>query len=187
MNRTTHETGKQGDGRSGAATGAAMSPQTGQSTSTGSQGSSTGFQGGRSESQGSSSTFTGQPGTSPSRTDSTATRIDEHSGQSQMHQGSRSEAEAHREGPVARSIEKQTAKLPSDLFLWAAAASIGVSAAFEFTGHKDKSRFVGQWVAPFLLLGVYNKLVKTQGSDRSRENFSGTTNDPYRYSGQRSY
>jgi hypothetical protein len=73
---------------------------------------------------------------------------------------------AHTEGTVAKTIEQQTAKLPSDLFLWAAVASMGVSAAFEFTGHKDKSRFIGQWVAPFLLFGVYNKLVKTQGSDR---------------------
>jgi len=30
----------------------------------------------------------------------------------------------HREGTVARTIEEQTAKLPSDLFLWAAGASI---------------------------------------------------------------
>jgi hypothetical protein len=34
----------------------------------------------------------------------------------------------HREGPVARAIEKQTAKLPSDAFLWAAGASIATLA-----------------------------------------------------------
>ena len=28
------------------------------------------------------------------------------------------------------------------------------------------SLFVGQWVAPFLLLGVYNKIVKVAGSDQ---------------------
>jgi hypothetical protein len=98
----------------------------------------------------------------------------------------RSEAEEHREGPLARTIEKQTAKLPSDLFLWAAAASIGVSAVFEFTGHKDRSRFVGQWVAPFLLLGVYNKLVKTQGSDRYEQNFDHPSNRTD-YAGQHCY
>jgi hypothetical protein len=26
--------------------------------------------------------------------------------------------------------------------------------------------FVGQWAAPLLLIGVYNKLVKVAGSDR---------------------
>jgi hypothetical protein len=77
-----------------------------------------------------------------------------------------SEPQRHSEGVVARTIEEQTAKLPSDTFLWGAVAAMGVSAFFEFTGDKDKSRFVGQWVAPLLLFGVYNKLVKQQGSDR---------------------
>lgn len=77
-----------------------------------------------------------------------------------------SEPQRHSEGVLARTIEEQTAKLPSDTFLWGAIAAMGVSAFFEFTGAKDKSRFVGQWVAPLLLFGVYNKLVKQQGSDR---------------------
>jgi hypothetical protein len=76
------------------------------------------------------------------------------------------EAAQHTEGTVARTIEEQTAKLPSDIFLWAAVGAIGVSAFLEFTGNQEKSRFVGQWVAPFLLLGLYNKLVKVAGSDR---------------------
>ena len=70
------------------------------------------------------------------------------------------------EGTVARTIEEQTAKLPSDIFLWAALGSIGVSALLQVTGKKSVSLFVGQWVAPFLLLGVYNKIVKVAGSDR---------------------
>jgi hypothetical protein len=32
---------------------------------------------------------------------------------------------------------------------------------------RHASLFVGDWVAPLLLFGVYNKIVKTQGSDRS--------------------
>ena len=78
-----------------------------------------------------------------------------------------SQKQAHSEGTVAKTIEQQTAKLPSDLFLWAALGSMGVSAALHFSGAKDQSRFVGQWVAPLLLFGVYNKIVKTQGSDRT--------------------
>ena len=70
------------------------------------------------------------------------------------------------EGRVARVIEQQTAKLPSDLFLWAALAAIAVSFILEVTGNEEKSRFIGQWVAPFLLLGLYNKIVKVAGSDR---------------------
>jgi len=38
--------------------------------------------------------------------------------------GKSSQAEQHREGTIARTIEQQTAKLPSDTFLWAAGASI---------------------------------------------------------------
>ncbi|HEX4946629.1 MAG TPA: hypothetical protein VFZ34_08205 [Blastocatellia bacterium] len=76
------------------------------------------------------------------------------------------EAAQQTEGVVARTIEQQTAKLPSDIFLWAAIGAIGLSAYLEFTGNEEKSRFVGQWVSPFLLFGVYNKLVKVAGSDR---------------------
>ena len=76
------------------------------------------------------------------------------------------EAQEHSEGIVARTIEEQTAKLPSDIFLWAALGSIGISLYFQLQGDDEKSRFVGQWVSPFLLLGVYNKLVKIGGSDR---------------------
>jgi hypothetical protein len=72
----------------------------------------------------------------------------------------------HAEGTVARAIEQQTAKLPSDLFLWAAVGSIGASAIFQLMGKKHASLFVGDWVAPLLLFGVYNKIVKVQGSDR---------------------
>jgi hypothetical protein len=76
------------------------------------------------------------------------------------------EAREHSEGTIARTIEDQTAKLPSDLWLWAAFASMGVSLTLQLKGRKDESLFIGQWAAPFLLLGVYNKLVKVEGSDR---------------------
>ena len=78
-----------------------------------------------------------------------------------------SEAQEHKEGAIARTIEEQTAKLPSDVWLWAAFAAIGVSMLFHGTGKRDDGHFVGQWVAPFLLFGVYNKLVKIGGSDRT--------------------
>ncbi len=71
----------------------------------------------------------------------------------------------HREGPVAKAIEQQTAKLPSDVWLWASIASMGTSLYFQYQGDRDRSLFIGQWAAPFLLLGVYNKLVKLEGSD----------------------
>lgn len=73
----------------------------------------------------------------------------------------------HSEGTVARTIEQQTAKLPSDIFLWAAVGAMGVSALLQLTGKQKESLFIGQWVSPLLLFGVYNKIVKVAGSDRS--------------------
>jgi hypothetical protein len=71
----------------------------------------------------------------------------------------------HREGPVARGIEQQTAKIPSDVFLWAALGSIGVSLVMAIRGSRDKANFIGQWVPTILSLGIYNKLVKLHGSE----------------------
>jgi len=73
----------------------------------------------------------------------------------------------HAEGTVARTIEQQTAKLPSDLFLWAAGGSIIGSLILQCTGRKEESLFVGQWAPTFLILGLYNKLVKVAGSDQA--------------------
>lgn len=95
------------------------------------------------------------------------------SSQSQMGQGLTGQDQRgmtgtgqHQEGSLARTIEQQTAKLPSDVFLWAALGSIGASAVLQMMGKKQASLFVGDWVAPFLLFGVYNKIVKVQGSDK---------------------
>lgn len=71
----------------------------------------------------------------------------------------------HQEGPVAEAIEEQTAKLPSDLFLWAALGSMAASLTLKIIGRSHTSLFVGQWAAPFLLLGLYNKVVKLEGHD----------------------
>lgn len=79
---------------------------------------------------------------------------------------SQEKARSHTEGPVARFIEEQTARLPSDLFLWAAGGSIIGSLALQFMGKQHESLFVGQWAPTLLILGLYNKLVKVAGSDR---------------------
>jgi hypothetical protein len=73
----------------------------------------------------------------------------------------------HSEGTVARTIEQQTAKLPSDTFLWGAVGAMGVSALLQLSGKKKASLFIGQWVSPLLLFGVYNKIVKVAGSDKA--------------------
>src|SRR5262245_10455411 len=102
-------------------------------------------------------------------------------------QGSMRDVEtAHPEGPIARRIERRTSKLPSDVFLWSAGAALLTSFAFEMIGMMRGRRrgflrimgeplrasaplasFVGMWVPSLLLLGVYNKIVKVAGSDRT--------------------
>ncbi len=71
----------------------------------------------------------------------------------------------HKEGMVAKAIENQTAKLPSDTFLWLAGGSIIGSLALKLMGRHHTALFVGQWAPTFLILGLYNKLVKVAGSD----------------------
>jgi len=81
------------------------------------------------------------------------------------HSQSGSQRAEHTEGMVARTIEQQTAKLPSDVFLWAAGGSILGSLVLQCAGRQHASLFVGQWAPTFLILGLYNKLVKVAGSD----------------------
>lgn len=73
----------------------------------------------------------------------------------------------HSEGPVAKTIEQQTAKLPSDAFLWMAVGAMTASATLQMMGNRHVSLFVGQWAPTFLIFGLYNKLVKQLGSDRT--------------------
>lgn len=70
------------------------------------------------------------------------------------------------EGPLARVIERQTSKLPSDVFLWAALASMATSLGLQIAGEKKVSNFIGQWAPTILIFGLYNKIVKVAGSDR---------------------
>lgn len=79
------------------------------------------------------------------------------------------------EGKVAKAIEGQTARLPSDAFLWAAVGAMACSLTLKLLKNDHMALFIGQWPAPFLLFGVYNKLVKLGGHDQQ---------EPYPHDGQ---
>jgi hypothetical protein len=71
------------------------------------------------------------------------------------------------EDQFTSAIEKYTAPVPSSAYLGLAMAAIAASVTINAI-QKEKANpalFVGQWVAPFLLLGIYNKMVKQHGSD----------------------
>lgn len=73
----------------------------------------------------------------------------------------------HQEGKIAKAMEKHTAKAPSDIFLLTSLSAMGVSLCLKLFKKENMALFVVQWAAPFLLLGVYNKLVKVEGSDKT--------------------
>lgn len=70
------------------------------------------------------------------------------------------------EGPVARAIEHKTQRIPSDVFLWTALGFFGLAAAMQAANRKHSSLLLSQLAPTFLLLGIYNKLVKVAGSDQ---------------------
>lgn len=69
------------------------------------------------------------------------------------------------EGKITKAVEKETAKVPSVVYLAAAVASMAGSLTLKIIGKQSTALFIGQWAAPFLILGIYNKIVKTEGHD----------------------
>lgn len=82
-----------------------------------------------------------------------------------------------REGPVAKTIEKQTSKIPSDAFLWAAGGAVATSLLLRLLGKKSASNFVGEWVPSILICGVYNKIVKVHGHDQIEDSAADDESD----------
>lgn len=80
------------------------------------------------------------------------------------YESSRVVRDQHAEGMLTRLIEQQTAKLPSDFFLWSAFGSMGLSLYLELSGRHQTSRFIGMWAPSLLIMGLYNKLIKLTGS-----------------------
>lgn len=72
------------------------------------------------------------------------------------------------EGRVAMGIEKRTARVPSDVFLWTALGSMAGSLVLALSGKQKAANFVGQWVPTILIFGLYNKIVKVAGHDQVR-------------------
>jgi hypothetical protein len=71
----------------------------------------------------------------------------------------------NREGTITKSIERYTSMVPSGTYLSLAIGSIGLAAAMKILGRDKDAQFIGQWVPTILILGLYNKLVKVQGSE----------------------
>jgi hypothetical protein len=68
-----------------------------------------------------------------------------------------------KEGTMTRTIEEQTAKIPSINWLALAGGSMVISFFTSIVlGRRPLGNFFGLWVPSLLLIGVYNKIVKVE-------------------------
>lgn len=68
------------------------------------------------------------------------------------------------EGAMTAMIESQTAKVPSGVYLTLGLGAMAMSLLMLMAGRRNVANFVGQWVPTLLIIGLYNKLVKLEGS-----------------------
>jgi hypothetical protein len=73
------------------------------------------------------------------------------------------------EDVATSSIEQMTKRMPSVSFLGLAVGAMAVSATLMLLGRKTWANFVGQWAPTILIMGTYNKLVKTFSAPYSEE------------------
>jgi len=69
-------------------------------------------------------------------------------------------AQDQREGAIARSIEQETANLPSDGFVLGALGALALSLGLFNAGRKADAMFVGQLATPIIALGLYRKFIR---------------------------
>ena len=69
------------------------------------------------------------------------------------------------EGDLTKMIESQTARMPSGTYLSLAIISMVGSLLLMLMGKRNVANFVGQWAPTILIMGLYNKLVKLEGSE----------------------
>lgn len=69
------------------------------------------------------------------------------------------------EGKSTVAVEKQTSKIPSIVYLAAGMGALFCSMSLMHRKRKHTALMVGQWAAPLLIMGLYNKVVKTEGHD----------------------
>jgi hypothetical protein len=71
----------------------------------------------------------------------------------------------HEEGQITKMLEQYTSQFPSGFYLSLALGSMALSLYLRMRKREHDALFVGQWAPAFLLIGMYNKMVKLQGSD----------------------
>ena len=78
-----------------------------------------------------------------------------------------------REDEFTKTIERYTGAIPSSAFLTIAVAAMALSLAAQVSGGGKWGNFIAQWAPTWLMIGLYNKMVKLEGHDRSDRGESG--------------
>ena len=71
------------------------------------------------------------------------------------------------EDQFTKTVEAYTSTVPSSAYLGVAIGAMAVSLVCQLTGRGKWGNFIAQWVPTWLILGLYNKLVKLEGHDQS--------------------
>jgi hypothetical protein len=67
-----------------------------------------------------------------------------------------------------KTIEASTAAIPSIGYLSVAIAAMTLSLMCQVIGKGKWGNFIAQWVPTWLIIGLYNKLIKVEGHDQYR-------------------
>ena len=73
------------------------------------------------------------------------------------------------EDQFPKTIESYTAAVPSTGYLAFALGAMGLSLACQVAGRGKWGNFIAEWVPTWLIIGLYNKLVKLEGHQRRRD------------------
>ena len=77
------------------------------------------------------------------------------------------QARGKTEDQFTKTVENYTAAVPLSAYLAVAIGVMGLSLLCQATGRGKWGNFIAQWAPTWLILGLYNKLVKLEGHDHS--------------------
>ena len=72
-----------------------------------------------------------------------------------------------REDEFTKGIERYTAAIPSSAFLAVGVGAMALSLVAQLAGGGKWGNFMAQWVPTWLIIGLYNKMVKLEGHDKA--------------------
>jgi hypothetical protein len=70
------------------------------------------------------------------------------------------------EDELTKTVEKYTASIPSSAYLAVAIGAMAFSLLCQISGRGKWGNFVAQWVPTWLIIGLFNKVVKQEGHDQ---------------------